>query len=358
MDLLKMSFSGAILIMAVVVIRAATINKLPKNTFLLLWGIVLLRLTIPFSIPSVLSVYSFASQNISTDTRNEMVVSSMFPSIQEESFALTGEISAFPANDIHTVSIWFAVWLSGMILCTAFFAISYIRCRFEFQTSLPAQSEFINQWLKDHPLIRPVSIRQSDRISALLTYGIFRPVILMPKKTDWECKTQLQLVLLHEYVHICRFDALTKLISTLVLCIHWFNPFVWLMYIFFNRDIELACDESVIRKTGELSKSAYAHMLINMEARKSGLYYQFFWNIADKETLTVGERDLCISNTIKEIQDFWITTDTEQILNMTKEELVNKLQEIAAKYSNDRIAITIREDSVSFEKMDERTIRQ
>ena len=88
---------------------------------------------------------------------------------------------------------------------------------------------------------------------------------------DWKNEKQLQYVLSHEYVHIYRYDTVTKLIATLALCIHWFNPFVWVMYILFNRDIELACDESVIRQFGEKSKSAYSLMLINMEATKSGL---------------------------------------------------------------------------------------
>lgn len=75
----------------------------------------------------------------------------------------------------------------------------------------------------------------------------------------------------HEYVHISRFDTIAKLIAAYALCIHWFNPFVWVMYLLFNRDMELACDESVIRQFGDESKSAYSLMLIHMEATKSGL---------------------------------------------------------------------------------------
>ena len=105
----------------------------------------------------------------------------------------------------------------------------------------------------------------------LFRSGIFRPVILLPKKMDWKNEKQLQYVLSHEYVHICRYDTVTKLVAALALCIHWFNPFVWVMYLLFNRDIELACDESVIRQLGEKSKSAYSLMLIDMEAAKSGL---------------------------------------------------------------------------------------
>ena len=96
-------------------------------------------------------------------------------------------------------------------------------------------------------------------------------MILLPKNTDWENVHELHYILSHECVHIKRFDAITKLIAAFALCIHWFNPIVWAMYLYFNRDIELSCDERVIRLFGEKSKSTYSHMLIRMEAKKSGL---------------------------------------------------------------------------------------
>ena len=218
---------------------------------------------------------------------------------------------------------------------------------------------------------RPILVRQSDRISAPLTYGIFRPVILMPKKMDWKNEKQLQYVLSHEYVHIYRYDTVTKLIVTLALCIHWFNPFVWVMYILLNRDIELACDESVIRQFGEKSKSAYSLMLINMEATKSGLLpfcNNFSKNAIEERITAVMKINMDLLEWANESyermerinidigqQDFWNRTDIEEMLSMTKDDIVSKLKEIAAEYSNDKITIIIREDSVSFEKMDERS---
>ncbi len=92
-----------------------------------------------------------------------------------------------------------------------------------------------------------MEIRQSDRIAALLTYGVLRPVVLIPKQTDWTDETRLKVILTHEFVHIRRFDTLTKLLLAAALCIHWFNPFVWVMYVLANRDIELSCDETVVR---------------------------------------------------------------------------------------------------------------
>lgn len=268
MSLLQMSIYGAVLILAVVVIRAVAINRLPKKIFLVLWGLVLLRLLIPFSIPSVFSVYSLIGQNTMVNHLEQTTINDFAPIIQGEPLELTGEISNMPA--IH-VSPWFVIWFVGMILCAMFFAISYLRCYFEFSTSLPVQNDFVKKWMEEHKRMRSISIRQSDRISAPLTYGIMKPIILMPQTTDWTNTKQLQYIFLHEYVHICHFDTITKLISTFALCVHWFNPLVWIMYVLYNRDIELACDESVVRLFGETSKKDYSLMLIGMEAKKSGL---------------------------------------------------------------------------------------
>ena len=270
MNLLQMSFSGAAFIAAVVIIRAMAINKLPKKTFLVLWKLVILRLLIPFSIPSMFSVYTLVTRNISSTTLPEVGTDYNIPTMQGL-FVTTKGVEQPPADILSSISMWFIVWCAGLILIALFFIISYLRCLVEFRTALPVHNHYVEKWLAEHPLKRPILVRQSDRISAPLTYGIFRPVILMPKKIDWKNEKQLQYVLSHEYVHIYRYDTVTKLIATLALCIHWFNPFVWVMYILFNRDIELACDESVIRQFGEKSKSAYSLMLINMEATKSGL---------------------------------------------------------------------------------------
>ena len=562
MSLLQMSFSGAVFITAVVMIRAAAINKLPKKTFLVLWELVMVRLLIPFSIPSVFSVYTLVTHGLSSAALPEVTTDYNMPAV-EGVFAATGGMEQPPADILSSVSLWFIVWCAGMIPAALFFVISYLRCLMEFRTALPVRSHYVEKWLEQQTLKRPVLVRQSDRISTPLTYGIFRPVILMPKKTDWKNEKQLQYILTHEYVHIYRYDTVTKLLAACALCVHWFNPFVWVMYRLFNRDIELACDESVIRQFGEKSKSAYSLMLVNMEAAKSGLlpfcnnfsknaveeritaimkmkktslfaiciaamlivgvtttfatsaagsdresntvqgtdfsdeefdkplsepdtgrgrqerieeeqerreypngteedyrsllelktadyqtrsvadfnmdllewanesyermerinidiaqqdfsvnldsdelifaalttwlsgvengkyvqsintgrkeedpgynqylpsktaeengygawcdlFYQFSYHIADKETLTVGERDYCIGSMMNGIQDFWNETDLEEMLSMTKDDVISKLKEIAEEYSNDDISITIYEDSVGFEKMDER----
>lgn len=272
MSLIQMSFSGAVMILAVIAVRALALNRLPKKIFVLLWAVILMRLLIPFSIPSVLSAYSFVERN---ETIQEPLantpVNYMLPRETEGQINMNAVTTQTSQSNVSGFPIRQVVWIAGMILCAAFFIVSYLRCYFEFRTSLPVRNEFAVKWLEEHPLKRSVQIRQSDQISTPLTYGIFKPVILMPKKTDWENRQQLQYVLLHEYMHIRHFDMVWKLIAAAALCVHWFNPAVWAMYILFNRDIELYCDESVVRQFGDDSKVSYAKALITMEEKRRGL---------------------------------------------------------------------------------------
>ena len=105
--------------------------------------------------------------------------------------------------------------------------------------------------------------------SAPLTYGIIHPVILLPKTLIQENQEQINFVLIHEYMHIRCLDALKKLILVIVCCIHWFNPLVWVMSMLANRDIELACDQNVVKYLGQEKRSAYALTLIYMEEQRN-----------------------------------------------------------------------------------------
>nr|WP_288893206.1 M56 family metallopeptidase [uncultured Blautia sp.] len=262
MSLLQMSFTGGILILAVIVIRALAINMLPKKAFNALWWISVVRLMIPFSIPSAFSVYSLMGSHAPGNGSQ---------AIRVLPIGASGQAASMPDSITNAVSTWTVVWAAGVLVCAVFFSLAYWKCRKEFQTSIPVGNDFTENWLSVHQQGRRISIRQSGRFSAPLTYGVLHPVILMPTSTKWENTDSLAYVLAHEYVHIRRFDSIRKLVLIVVLCVHWFNPLVWVMYILANRDIELSCDEAVVRLFGENAKAAYARALISMEETRSGL---------------------------------------------------------------------------------------
>ncbi len=315
MTLLNMSFYGAVIISAILIIRAFTLHKLPKKTFLVLWAVALVRLLVPFEISSGLSLYSLLPEDFRLAEENTYAPNPKNPYAPFDNYAdylenerqntvsvetddstgavylpvenPEGGVVSLPNTEPDTqttgtgnhmpdagftwsdfMALLPTIWGIGALLCAVFFLASYLRCHREFSTSLPVTEDYATEWLKKHPLKRTISIRQSDIISAPLTYGIFRPVILMPKKTDWSNKEQLDYILYHEFTHIRRFDLLAKLVMIAALCLHWFNPFVWAMYVFFNRDLELSCDDCVVKHFGE-TKAEYAGTLIGMEEKKN-----------------------------------------------------------------------------------------
>ena len=288
MSLVQMSLSATLMIVAIIILRALTIERFPKKTFLVLWWIALLRLLIPFSIPSVMSFYSWFDPNLPAVVEQSSAMESTFEPVLDDSSetmenSTQFEMTPIPDTDIEYVEVkpsksfsenFFdmlpAIWGVGIGVIAAFFGINYWKGVREFRMSLPVENEFVDEWLSSHQLRRNITIRQYDCIHTPLTYGIFRPVILLPKESLEQSPSTLNFILTHEWVHIRRFDCVTKILLTAALCIHWMNPLVWVMYLLFNRDIELSCDETVLHLLGRNKRSDYALALIDMEEQKGG----------------------------------------------------------------------------------------
>lgn len=310
MELIQKSLTGAVLILVIAAARTALLNRLPKKTFVILWCAACFHLLIPVSVPWHGSFYTFlqregekvqenstgladsrndAGDGISADTANgregfdaahsarignaDEILSSINRAAQADASDTDGTkrqaFSEIWKDRIRPVLK--AIWMFGIPGCLVLFALAYIRCIREFRTSLPVTEPYAQAWLDEHVSLRRIEIRQSDRIRAPLTYGFFHPVILTPKTMDWENADDLKFVLEHEWIHIRRMDVLWKFLLILAVSVHWFNPFVWMMYILMNRDMELSCDEAVVRKFGEESKGSYAMALIRMEEKKGGV---------------------------------------------------------------------------------------
>lgn len=316
MNLIQMSFAGSVMILVIAALRALFLNKLPKKTFLILWWAALIRLLVPVSLPFEFSVYSLLPQQIFLSDGNglgEQEAASMSSLYQGKIISDTDEDTVAVAEDLQpgtaleiagdkeyvkgmpetgiTVgsksSLWQIIWAVGVFFSSLFFLSVYIKgCR-EFRSSFPVEKEMIKNWEECHKGRRRILVRWSERIGTPLSYGMIHPVILMPKNTDWNDDKQLSYVLEHEYVHIKRLDAVTKLIFTAALCVHWFNPLVWVMYLLLNRDLEISCDEEVVRHFGEDAKSGYARALIGMEEKKAGLlsFSNGFGKIAIEERI-------------------------------------------------------------------------
>ncbi len=271
MNLLQMGLSGGIFILAVALIRALTINKLPKMLFLVLWYIAFARLLLPVTVPVAFHGDLMAGRGLFLlDTLGHRITDFTAEFLPNQPGSIGDKATPMVQDNGSSVSVLRIIWAVGAVSMAGFFVVSYFRCRREFQTALPVPNDAAPQWLLEHPLWRAVEIRQLTGLATPLTYGVLHPVILLPKDTDWE-SGQMKYILYHEYVHIRRFDAVGKWIASAALCIHWFHPLVWVLYVLFNRDVELSCDECVIRHFGERSRKEYAVALLRMEEHRNAL---------------------------------------------------------------------------------------
>lgn len=263
--LLQMNIVAAILIVAIVTVRVLALYKLPKKTFLFLWCVVAVRLLLPFRIPLPFNFFP----------DNRALSGGTIANILDVIYV--GGVSAQMQGPVEPATpmifLFEAVWLAGVCVAASIFLVSYLRFRREANASLPCENEFVAWWLAEYPMLRTVTIRQTDRVSSPLTYGIMRPVILLPKTTDWQNEDMLRCVLTHELVHIRHFDTLVKLVFAAVVCIHWFNPLVWVMYVFANRDIELVCDEAATEELGQEDKKIYLNVLLAMEENRTSIAF-------------------------------------------------------------------------------------
>ncbi|MBR7147858.1 MAG: peptidoglycan DD-metalloendopeptidase family protein [Firmicutes bacterium] len=280
----SMSGSLSLLIGAVLVARGVWIHRLPKRTFSLLWTICAFRALLPAVPRSSVNIGSLLSKNqIRTFAGNASLFGEVLDVVPEGMGAIeSGSMITESSTPIGEILLW--IWLFGVVASGVYFLTVYLSYRRIFAQSLPLNKKLI--W--ESGLLRSIQLRTSDRISAPLSYGLVCPVILFPASMDWEDSEALRMILDHEAVHIRRFDGLLKKVLALSLCLHWWNPMVWCMFRFGNRDVELACDEAVVRKAGLGLRESYALALIRMEERRGtrGVLYSHFSENAIEERIT------------------------------------------------------------------------
>ncbi len=276
MTIIEMSVSGAAMILFITLLRAVSIHKLPKKAFVLMWEIVILRLLLPVKIPSVTSVFTLTERflpqgiiRIGPIAEPDAVVNDNgYPDISQVRNALN-------------IPIWEIVWLVGAAVSAAAFIgaymISFRKYRFAERAGVDLPEEL--------KLRRKVEIRVCGGIFSPLTYGLVKPVILLPKTFETDDPEHLKLVLTHEMTHIKRLDILRKIAVIIAVCVHWFDPLVWVMFVLFNRDIELVCDDIVIGKIGHENRKEYALALVEMLDTRAGLLHNYFSQNAVEERI-------------------------------------------------------------------------
>ena len=285
---LAMSVSGGALILVIAVLRALFAQRLPRRLLCALWAAALLRLLLPVFPPSPLSLFPAvesggeealsAAVAVST-AAPQTVVSAVVPDAQvaasEAAAPAARQATAMPQTAPQAVApanaersappVWPIVHGSVAALLLILLIALYARGLRRFRASAPCEDGFARQWLARHPLRRPLRLRLCAAIDAPLTYGLLRPVILLPAGFDLSDREALDCVLRHELAHVRRFDALFKAALAVTACLHWFNPLVWVMLALANRDLELACDEQALRAAASERRRAYVRALLRLE---------------------------------------------------------------------------------------------
>lgn len=250
-DLLDLNLTASIVIIFILCVRQF-LKGAPKVFSYALWGIVLLRLLVPVSIESSVS---FVPER--TEFSSMVEVNEVLPEIQFETPAdreinewhvgntPSGELLVQVSHSVDAETYLTFAWLTGIASMLLYSAVSYWRLRRRVRAVIPLRK----------------GIYIADQIDTPFVMGIFRPVIYLPDTlNDFERRC----IIAHERHHIRRGDHIFKSLMFLALTIHWFNPFVWVAFVFASRDMEMSCDEAVVRKLGENIRADYSATLLNL----------------------------------------------------------------------------------------------
>ncbi len=299
-----MAFYGSIMIAAVLVLRGLLKNRLPKFVFPALWGVVLLRLLIPFSLSSPLSMkvpefalsFPYTEREAATvevspvedlpilqhgisSVQNEDIVTTAMPeTIALEAISQEPHTSYF--IDARTILL---LYLAGALVTAGILlAQKYSYSRRLKNALLIEHNETINTLLREMDMGH-ILVFTNDEIASPLVCGLLAPRIYLPTRMDFGSTELLRHILSHETMHIRRKDNWLKTVMLVALCIHWFNPLVWILSRYLASDLEMACDEAVLRRydhgdEAEENKKNYAMSLLAMAvsgSRQTLLYSAF-----------------------------------------------------------------------------------
>lgn len=249
---LNMSIVGTMALVIVFIARQFLNNK-PKIFSYILWGVVFFRLICPFSFSSAHSIIGRVNGNTAyVSVQQSDVVNKNIAEIES---SVSQYISIpTPTASVNPMQIIFltltAIWIIGIFVLFLYTAFSYLRIKKRVETATLIYD----------------NVYETDRVQSPFVMGI-KPKIFIPVGID---KKDLHYILEHERVHIRRWDFLVKPIAYAIVVLHWFNPFVWVAFSLMNKDMEMSCDERVLRTMDEDGSKEYSYALLNTSAKNSG----------------------------------------------------------------------------------------
>ncbi len=269
LKILGMSLEASAVVSAVLILRLL-FRHVPKWLHCLMWALVAVKLLcpiVPESPVSLMPSQNFVEQRISESTAAPAsdAPSESVPNVQADTTDMNRSEPLAPSHDIRQFgqtteskpsweTIGSRVWLAGMSLLALYAAAAYLAMKRKLAEAVPAEVDGRKMYL-------------CDRIDSAFVCGIVRPKIYLPCGMSEENRRQ---VVAHEQAHLRRCDHITKALAFGLAVVYWFNPAVWVAYILYCRDIELACDESVMRGKGTAERRAYSLALLECATQRSG----------------------------------------------------------------------------------------
>lgn len=249
---LNMSLNGSAVIMVIFIARML-LKKAPKSISYLLWAVAAFRLVIPFSFEGFFSLIPFKQQPIPVDIAYQSI-----PKLDSGIVMVDGLINSFlPSAPLEAsqsplqilIAIGAYIWLLGAVLFIGYALISYVLLKIKMKSAL---------CLKEN-------IYESQKVKSPFVLGLLSPKIYLPLNLS---DKEIMFIVSHEKAHLKRRDNIIKFAAYLILCLHWFNPFVWAAFYLMSKDMEMSCDERVLKELGTKMKSDYSRTLLALASQQ------------------------------------------------------------------------------------------
>lgn len=271
LKVLEMSVMGSVVVLATILFRFL-LRKRSKRFIMILWAVVAVRLLLPINIQSVISIFNYIplhTDTISTQIQEtkvfaetktdpaeikDITTEKTYSGTDHQETTLTAVHNEHARASVDVRTILAAVWFTGFAGVFAYTAIRFILLKIKLKDAVKIEK----------------NVYESDKIRSPFVFGLFVPKIYLPEALG---NTEREYILMHERNHIRHGDWIGKMLGTVIVAVHWFNPFVWLSYVLFEQDIEMSCDESTIAKMTSELKQAYAISIVNYAKKSNNRKY-------------------------------------------------------------------------------------
>ena len=278
LKVLEMSIMGSVVVLATILFRFL-LRKRSKRFIMILWAVVAVRLLLPINIQSVISIFNYIPLHTDTITtqlqeakvfeyagadtsaagdislensHNDMAVYDSSDVHHEAAVTAADNVNAIAIPDVKVILA--TIWLIGFAAVASYTVIRFIMLKIKLKDAVKIDR----------------NVYESDKVSSPFVFGLFVPKIYLPEVLG---NTEREYILMHERTHIRHGDWIGKMLGTVIVAIHWFNPFVWLSYALYEQDLEMSCDESTVSKMTSELKQAYAISIVNYAKKNNNRKY-------------------------------------------------------------------------------------